>query len=433
MLIGAALAVLTWTGDSPDWRFRLAMSLVIAGIGAALFWLGPEAAPNTGRPDWAQGVARAETRTQARTMGLAGVICLLFSVPIAMQLPDELAKGNDAAWVALVFPLVGISLAFGAVLRVLRDRKFRDARFEMQPAPGVAGGRLGGRIVVGYAFPPGTPVELTLSCVHSYSSRQDRDRTRWQRVLWQDEATAVAVTDGVASYVPVEFAIPYDARETDCSDPLDEILWRLAARARVSGLDFETTFTAPVLRTAESDAGLTIARLDAERQRRAVPPASAQAGETRLYLAPARQKSAAAMLTLFGLLSVGSGAFFGYLLRQWLGWFGFLLPFVPIGGIGLLLLAIACSMWFRSSTIEVANGEVRVRTSWFGVARSRVVRAGEVERIELRSGMQRGDEVWYDLRLHLKPRGRVTAGDSMTRKEADWLAAEVRRELGVAG
>jgi hypothetical protein len=419
MLIGAVLAVLTLAGESPDWRFRLAMSLVIAGIGAALFWLAPG--------------ERESPAPEARTTGLAAVICLLFSVPIVWQLPHELRKGNHAAWVALVFPLAGTLLAAASILRILRDRKFGYTRFEMKETPGVAGGKLAGRIVVGYAFPPGTPVELTLSCVHSYASRGDRDRTRWQRVLWQDEATSAALTDGAASYIQVEFAIPYDARETDSGDPLNEVLWRLAARAVVSGLDFESTFTAPVFRTAQSDSGQTIARLDAERQRRALPPPGAQNGETRLYLAPARHKSVAAMLTFFGFISVGSGTFFGYLLRQWLGWFGFLLPFVPIGGIGLLLLAIASSLWLRSTTVEVANREVRVRTSWLGVARSRVIRAGEVERLELRSGLQRGDDVWYDLRLHLKARGRVTAGDGMTRKEADWLAAEVRRELGVAG
>jgi hypothetical protein len=107
------------------------------------------------------------------------------------------------------------------------------------------------------------------------------------------------------------------------------------------------------------------------------------------------------------------------------------LPFVPIGGLGLLLLLLSTSLWLRSTTIEVANRELRVQTSWLGLSKRRLIRAGEVARLELHSGMQVGDKVWYDLRVHLVGGGKVTAGDGMTRKEADWLAAEVRRELGL--
>ncbi len=117
MFGGLALAGYTQRADQPDGQFRLAMSGVIAGIGVALILLGParETRVDGGRDDWARGFARSDTQSQARTKGLAGVVCLLMSVPIAFQLPEELSRqSNYLALVALVFPIVGLFLASGA-------------------------------------------------------------------------------------------------------------------------------------------------------------------------------------------------------------------------------------------------------------------------------------------------------------------------------
>lgn len=458
---GAALAAYTLAParralPQEEFLFRAAMSFVIAGIGAAFWFLGggspegrvvPERAerhrdePWLWRDDWAAGYAVSESKSQASIWALAGVVCLLMSVPIGFQLPGEvLRRGNYPALLALVFPFVGLLLVGKSLAALLRDRKFRNARFEMTQVPGVLGGRLTGRLSTRYPLPAGTAVELTLSCVHGYTSKSDTERTRWQKVLWQDERTATALSDGRDSYVPVEFAIPHDVRETDGRDPDDEILWRLGAQAKVPGLDFRTTFTAPVFHTAASDPALTAARLDAERQERRqgqrpedaqISGGQSESGGLRFYLPPGRNKAAAFALTVFGLLSVGSGAFFGYLMKQGLGWFAGLIPLVPIGGLGVLLLLLSLSMWFGSTTIEARNGELHVRTSWLGMSKERVVRAAEIARLELHSGMQRGDRVWYDLRVHLTAGGKVNAGSGMSRQEADWLVSEIRRELGI--
>ena len=453
---GAALAVYTLAQEPDDFAFRVAMSAVIGGIGAAFWFLGDDGGaggpaperqarhrdePWLWREDWAAGYAVPETRSLAMLWALAGVVCLLMSVPIGFQLPDEvLRRGNYAGLLALAFPIVGVFLVAKSLAALLRDRKFQNARLELSQVPGVLGGKLAGRLSTRYPMPPGTPVELTLSCVHSYASKSDKDRTKWQKVLWQDEATVTAVTDGRDSYIPVDFTIPLDVRETDGRDPDNEILWRLGAQARLPGLDFRMTFVAPVFRTAASDPALTVARLDAERQerQRGSQPAGAQisggvseSGGMRFYLPPGRNKGAAAMLTFFGLLSIGSGAFFGYLLQQGLGWLAGLIPPVLIGGLGALLLLVSLSMWFGSTTIEARNGELRVRTAWLGMSKERAIRSAEIARLELHSGMQRGDQVWYDLRVHLVSGRKVNAASGMSRKEADWVVAEVREKLGL--
>ena len=86
---GAALAVYTLAREPDDFAFRVAMSVVIAGIGAAFWFLGgrgeagwpaPERVarhrdePWLWRMDWAAGHAIPETRSLAVAWALAGVI-----------------------------------------------------------------------------------------------------------------------------------------------------------------------------------------------------------------------------------------------------------------------------------------------------------------------------------------------------------------------
>ena len=47
--------------------------------------------------------------------------------------------------------------------------------------------------------------------------------------------------------------------------------------------------------------------------------------------------------------------------------------------------------------------------------------------------MQRGDEVWYDLKLRLANGRSVTAGSGLDKREAEWFLAEIKKDLGVSG
>jgi hypothetical protein len=45
--------------------------------------------------------------------------------------------------------------------------------------------------------------------------------------------------------------------------------------------------------------------------------------------------------------------------------------------------------------------------------------------------MQQGDQVRYDLRLHLSNGGKVTAGTGLEKSEAEWFQAELKKDLGL--
>jgi hypothetical protein len=372
---------------------------------------------------------------------VVGVGLLLILIPIIPGLSQELlVKGRYEILIALVFPLCGVYLLGQSFLSYLRGRKFRDLRFTLATVPGVIGGRLQGKVQAAFALPTAHAADLVLSCVRSYVSGSGKDQSGWETVLWQDRKTAEFYSDGQQCFLPVDVAIPYDAKETDTRNPDDTILWRLAANADLPGLDFRVSFLAPVFKTTASDANQTVARLDAQAEARAagamphdarIVASPSRDGGVRFYFAPARNKKIATMLTIFGLVFLGAGLFFGYTSAQAFTWFVGFIPLTISGGVGLLLLAIAFWLWFGATTIEVVRRELHIRSGCFGLSRSRVIAASEIRDMDLYSGMQQGNDVWYDLKIRLVNGRSVTAGSAMLKPEAEWFRAELKKDLGL--
>ena len=90
------------------------------------------------RDDWEKGYVRPEATSQAATWMTVGALLLLLSAPLALRLRDELTRrGNYAALVGLVFPIVGLLMVSKSAVSWLRHRKFAN-------------------LLHGHAIPPGT-------------------------------------------------------------------------------------------------------------------------------------------------------------------------------------------------------------------------------------------------------------------------------------
>lgn len=259
-------------------------------------------------------------------------------------------------------------------------------------------------------------------------------------MLWQDKRTAVALAGGPAgTAIPVDFAIPCDARETNSQDRDEEFFWRLWADAELSGLDLRCAFQVPVFKTEGSDPRQTAAALEKQETADAgsrpaettISSGPGQSGSVRFHIPAARQKAAAFMITFFGVLLIGSGLFFGYGVSRILFWAVGLLPAAVLGGLGLLLLAIGGGLWLRSTTVEAVNGELRIQNRWVVFSRSLVLRREEIQGFDLNRSMQRGYEVWYDLRALLRNGRRVTVASGLSKTEAPWLRAAIKKNLGM--
>ena len=343
----------------------LSMALIFVGAGIGLIvWSRISAAltarhnqtmlQNPGKPwlwrdDWAQGYARAEWKSTATMMTIIGVAFLLFSVPMLMNFVSlRRVHPLQIAAVAL-FPLTGVLLIAQSLMAYLRSRKFREVRLTLPAVPSTLGGKFQGRVDAQFVFPSAATVDLKLSCVHSYVSGSGDNRSRWEQILWQDLKTVIASNDGQASYIPIEFNIPYDAKETDTRNADDQILWKLTTKSKMPGLDFSAVFMLPVFRTAMSNPSLTIRAIEASDEKlldgvkptesRIVTGASSHGGVL-FYFGRARNKSVAAFLSLFGAVCLGAGLFFGIGAGQTFGWIIGVIPITFSGGIGTLLLAL---------------------------------------------------------------------------------------------
>jgi len=443
--------------DAKQVVLGLSIALIFAGAGIGLIVWGRFAAriaaqnretmarnpdkPWLWRDDWAQSYARAEWKSTAGMMTVIGLGFLVLFVPMMVNLPATLLREHPfQTGLVFLLPVVGFLLVGQSVVASLRARKFKDVRLKLSSVPCVIGGKLHGTVEADFIFPPGTTIDFTVNCVRSYVSRSGSDRTRWERTLWQERQTLAIATDGRTSYAPFEITLPYDAKETDTRNPDDEILWRVTARSKLPGLDFNAIFILPVFKTEASDPTLTAAAIEAhdetllagERPKDSkIVKGIAPDGGLLFYFGPARNNRAAIFAGVFGSIFLGAGLFFGFAAGQAFSWILGLIPITLAGGIGLFLLVFAVWLLLGTTTVEVLNRELHIRSACLGISRSSVIPASSIQDFQLYPGLQVGEQIWYDLKLKLANGRSRTAGAGLEKTEAEWLRAELKKALAI--
>ena len=64
-------------------------------------------------------------------------------------------------------------------------------------------------------------------------------------------------------------------------------------------------------------------------------------------------------------------------------------------------------------------------------SRSNILRKDDIREFELHNSMQRGDQVWYDLRARLTNGRKRTVAGGMEKSDAEWLVAAIKRDMGL--
>ena len=214
--------------------------------------LGEPGKPWLENPQWAAGVVSAKLKSKAAVAWCAAGYWNAATLPTVLFLPGEVAsRQNYLALIALILPLAGLGLLIYAVRATSRVRRFGGSRFELETIPGAIGGRLGGRLVLAGDVAAIDEVEVTLKCVHTYTTSSGGKSSTSIHTIWEQAQThrAAGVTFGQTELsVPVDFAIPASCRPTDESDSSDKIKWKLDVRAAVPGVDLKMSFEVPVFR-----------------------------------------------------------------------------------------------------------------------------------------------------------------------------------------
>ncbi len=391
-------------------------------------------------PEWEHGEIHCSGKTQMWVALSMATFWNLVSSVVWFFVPEELAKGNYLALIALLFPAVGLGLAAWAAVAVARWRRYGRSTLVLPELPLRLGARLGGYLRVSESL-EARQAALTLSCVEIRTSGSGKNRSTHRTVLYQDEAQAVVQAAAGHRRVPVSFALPADQPQRDVSDSRRKIEWQLKAIAAVRGPDLDVTFELPVFeadllspisnlgQVAESGAGddrpvLTAAEDGGDAAATGVDM-HYRGGGLRYYFAPARHLAVGTGFTGAGVLL--SGIAVGGTMAGKLPLLGTLI----CGLLGTVFLLVGLNELLMRSELRTRIGELGVRRGWW-LGADHFYRLSDIDDLLVTDGMQVGDTRYY--RLTLKTRDgkqRVLAGGLKGRRNTTALRNLIAGAVGL--
>jgi len=462
-LFAVAAGLEKWSsGDAGEGAFMVLFGALFAGVGVGIIALarrGRRAAqelearvarhpeePWLWNEAWSGGRVRSSARAKMVLTWTFTFFWNAVSIPACFIVPGEIFdKGNHLAAIGLLFPLVGAGLLVWAIRATLRWHRFGESTFEMTRFPGVLGGEVAGVLHAREAF-GGGDICARLSCIHRYVTGSGKNRSTHEDVLWSDEKLlpGVMLQRGPAGHaLNICFQVPYDLQASDPVPSDDSILWRVAVAASLPGIDYAAQFDIPVFETAESLRERTAEALSRQSLEDVDLSTGVSASNIRvdanprggieIYFPAGRHKAAALGVTIFAL-AFGGATFAIYA-------HGAPLPFTGVFGVvSALLLYAALTLWAESTRILARADGVEVHHRLLGMGRVRFIPADSIAGVALDVGMRSGRAIYWDLYLRQKGaplgsrssrRGRRVGGRIRDKREAERVAEQVRRALGL--
>jgi hypothetical protein len=421
------------------------------------------------RDDWAAGKIKSSAGAQWPILLLMGAAFAAIGGAMSFTvIPKELARGNHAALLALIFPLIGMGLLIAAVRVWLARHRFGNCFFELAQVPASLGGSLDGSIRTSAPLTLEDSLRLKLTCVCHTVSGSGNDESVRENVLWEDEKVlgqegSLQSTSEGGSQIPVHFRLPADQSESvPRGNP--KIIWRLEAKSKTRWTNFAAKFEVPVFRVAgaaenvaddETDPTAPM-QLSAEEIRRdehsRIQVTDGPDGRG-FYFPAARNLGTALMLTLF--LIVWSG----FLWLMTVKHAPILFPIV-FGLFEIFLIWGCFGVWFKSSRVTVNNSEVTLQNRWLVFGRTRRFTANDTAWFVSRIGMTSGSTTYHDIKFVLAgenqqesfaerrqqfqqtgqrqplrfkmigPSGVTVASSIASKTETEWLVREMNGALG---
>lgn len=202
------------------------------------------------RPDWAAGRVKSMNKSRAIGWWVAAGLVNMFCLPAAI---GGIFKGLETQDPVYLFPaalgLIGLIVFFGAARATIRLERFGKTYFRMTSLPFSPGSRLAGAIHVQLNTDAAHGVDLKLACIRRVITGTGNNRSTQDAPLWDDSKNVPAtsfIRGPLDTVIPVEFALPADAIQTDHNNPDDQVLWLLKANADVPGVNYSDEFELPV-------------------------------------------------------------------------------------------------------------------------------------------------------------------------------------------
>jgi len=433
-----------------------AKKMVIQHAGRKLSTTESPDKPWLKRVDWAAGRVGSSSRGAVVFLWIFTIFwCGISAVLTLAIVPGEWHRGNHAALIALVFPVIGLVLLVYTLKTSLAWWRYGQAVFEMAAIPGALGGTLEGMIQVNHRLRPEHGLLLRLSCVRRATTGSGKSRSTTERILWQDEKWLrpdLPQTDVNAIGIPVYFKLPADQPESTPAKG-DGIHWRLEASARVRGPNFQATFEVPVFKLpdtpAPGDDSTAPYQMPLDEVRKQIHSrilVNELPDNGREFIFPAaRNPGFASGLTAFWMIWTGV-----IVVMVWKH-APLLFPLV-FGAFDLLITIFVCDLWFRRSRVVMTPETLMVQTSWLFIKRERRIAAADILGISAQPGATAGHQAYFDLKIHVRgaddfearkakvmqtgerpplefsvgdPSGITAANNIAHKAEADWLVRQM--------
>lgn len=107
-----------------------------------------------------------------------------------------------------------------------------------------------------------------------------------------------------------------------------------------------------------------------------------------------------------------------------------------IGIVGLFALLLSISMfwiWFASLRVNIDRRKIRIKSSIFGIGRTKELDASEVASIETSEGIQSGTKIYYNLTLVSKDGTKYTVGTGLSGSDGETLKKVIEPHIRAEG
>ena len=397
-------------------------------------------------------------------MWLFAIVWSVATSPLLFVLGDELKQENYAILLGLLFPLVGIFLLKKAWDLTREWRRFGVIELELDPFPGAIGGHVGGRFLIEGTYQGGNQYNVELACVRSYVSGSGKNRSRRERILWNESGTAqssmTATRAGTGTRLTFRFDVPDNLPESDAKQSGDYYLWRIKLTADIPGTDLDREYSIPVYRTEDrtssvrhdvseqaakmrakaaevSQMALSTGQLDQTALARSVR-FSEQGGVSRFYYPMFRNKA----LTLFAFIFAAGFGFASYSMFTDFGGgaMGVIVMIfsIPFAIVGLLAAIATIYLPLNNLRVVIGNGTLQVTRRLFIVPiRRHQLATYEVTRLEVKrsgsTGQGRRMVTHFKISAHTKDNKKITIAEDVDGEELAHAYKEfLQRKLSVS-